>query len=176
MKEVMGFDPFAIGMFMTISGLSRAAVRFTVFKPTLRKLGEKKMTRLGLIILVITFFLFGFAREPISLIILLIFLSYGVSCTRGLLISKVTQTVTPNHIGKINGYTTTLDSIAQIIGPILGAFILTGFDPIFFGIVISSVAVGALLMDFNKIVPLMQRQKFGEIQGDFVDGTETHEP
>ncbi|MHA2283395.1 MAG: MFS transporter [Promethearchaeota archaeon] len=175
MRVVMGLDPFAIGMFMTISGISRAIVRFTVFKPTLRKLGEKKMTRLGLIILVISFFLIGFAREPIFLIILLIFISYGVSCSRGLLISKTTQTVTPNHMGKINGYTTTLDSIAQIVGPIIGTFILTGFDPIFFGVVIGSVGLGAMLMDFNKIIPLMQRQKFDELKPELFGGSESQQ-
>jgi len=175
MKVVMGLDPFGIGMFMTISGISRAIVRFTVFKPTLRKLGEKRMTRLGLVILVISFFLIGFAREPIFLIILLIFISYGVSCSRGLLISKTTQTVTPNHMGKINGYTTTLDSIAQIVGPIIGTFILTGFDPIFFGVVIGSVGLGAMLMDFNKIVPLMQRQNFDEKKPELFGGSESQQ-
>jgi MFS family permease len=133
------------------------------------------MTRLGLVILVISFFLIGFAREPIFLIILLIFISYGVSCSRGLLISKTTQTVTPNHMGKINGYTTTLDSIAQIVGPIIGTFILTGFDPIFFGVVIGSVGLGAMLMDFNKIVPLMQRQNFDEKKPELFGGSESQQ-
>ena len=126
------------------------------------------MTFLGLSILVLTFFLVGifgtFYREIWIFVILMVFASYGVSCSRGILISRVTQSVSPKEIGKINGYTTTLDSLAQIIGPILGTFLLEGFPTAIyvFGTVMAILALGAFLMDFKKTVPFMEKSQFKE--------------
>jgi len=164
---IFGLDTLGVSMLLTISGASRAIVRFSVFKPTMRKLGEKKMTKLGLSILVGTFFLIGifgsFYTELWMFIILMVIASYGVSCSRGILISRVTQSVSPKEIGRINGYTTTLDSIAQIIGPLIGTLLLERFDTYFFGIVLGLFAVGAFLMDFKKIIPFMQKGQFKEM-------------
>jgi len=94
----------------------------------------------------------------------LVFASYGVSCSRGILISEVTQTVTPKEMGKINGYTTTLDSLAQIVGPLLGAFLLENFDPLLYGSIMGLLALGAFVMTFKNIVPLMQREQFKDME------------
>jgi MFS family permease len=161
---ILGFNTLGVSLLLTISGISRAIVRFSVFNPTMRKLGERNMTILGLSILTVTFLYIGvFASvypEPWVFIILMIFASYGVSCSRGILISRATQSVTPKEIGKINGYTTTLDSLAQIIGPIIGTFLLENFEPALFGSFMAILALGAFLMDFKVIVPLMQQKQF----------------
>ena len=122
------------------------------------------MTLLGLSILTATFLYVGiFARiytEPWIFIVLMILASYGVSCSRGILISRITQSVTPKEIGKINGYTTTLDSLAQIIGPIIGTLLLESFNPALFGIFMSILALGAFLMDFKTTIPIMQKKQY----------------
>jgi DHA1 family tetracycline resistance protein-like MFS transporter len=161
---VLGFNTLGVSLLLTISGISRAIVRFSVFPPTMRKLGERSMTLLGLSVLTVTFLYIALFSsiypEPWIFIILMIFASYGVSCSRGILISRVTQSVTPKEIGKINGYTTTLDSLAQIIGPIIGTLLLDRFNPALFGIFMYILALGAFLMDFKVIVPLMQKKQF----------------
>lgn len=161
---ILGLDTIGISLLLTVSGISRAIVRFTLFNPTMRKLGEKKMKYLGLSILVGTFFLIGifgtFYSEIWVFIILMVVASYGVSCSRGILISEVTQTVTPKEMGKINGYTTTLDSLAQIVGPLLGTFLLENFDPFLYGSAMGILALGAFIMTFKNIVPLMQKEQF----------------
>jgi len=163
MKIVLDVDIVQLSVLLTISGLARVIMRFSVFKLTLKALGEKKMTRLGLIILVISFFFVGLIRDIYGFAILLIIVSYGVSCSRGMLISKVTQSVSPKEMGRINGYTTTLDSIAQVIGPILGAFMLQTIDPIWFGLTISLIGLGAFLMVFKVITPYWQKQQTTEM-------------
>ncbi len=170
-RIIFGLDTIGVSILLTISGISRAIVRFTLFKPTMKALGEKKMTILGLIILVIAFFLtgiFGVLYPEIWVFIaLMIFVSFGVSCSRGLLISKITQTVTPKEIGKINGLTTTLDSLAQVIGPTLGTLILTLYDPLLFGIITGVAAFIAFIMVFKKIIPFMQKVQF--IQAEMLE-------
>ncbi|GAH28927.1 unnamed protein product [marine sediment metagenome] len=59
--------------------------------------------------------------------------------------SKVTETVSPKEMGKINGYTTTLDSLAQIVGPIIGTLLL--FDPSLYGLVMGILA----FVNFNNL-------------------------
>ncbi|MBD3256155.1 MAG: MFS transporter [Candidatus Lokiarchaeota archaeon] len=158
MGIVIGLSALEIGIVLTISGVFRAIMRFTVFKPTLRLLGENKMTKLGLLIVAVTFFLVGFVRDVISLLILMLIVSYGVSISRGLLISRITQVVRPNEMGKINGYTTTLDSLAQIAGPIAGTFILSAYNPVLLGFGMGLLALVAFFMVFKKIVPLHDKQ------------------
>ncbi|MHA1689893.1 MAG: MFS transporter [Promethearchaeota archaeon] len=150
---VLNLDVIGISILLTISGISRAIVRFTLFKPTLRLMGEKKMTRMGLLIVFITFFLVGFVHNIYGFVVLMLLMSYGISCSRGLLISKITQTVSPKEMGKINGYTTTLDSLAQIFGPIIGSFILTVSKPYWWGVLMGVLALIAFLMVFKKITP-----------------------
>jgi MFS family permease len=161
-------DILGISILLIVSGISRAAVRFTLLKPTMRILGEKKTKILGLSILVITFILVGifgtFYREIWIFIVLMVFVSYGVSCARGLMMSKVTETVSPKDIGKINGYTTTLDSLAQIFGPIFGTFLIQEFDPYLFGILMGTLAIIALAMSFKKIVVYREKAQLKELK------------
>ena len=155
----LGLNAFEIGILLMITGVFRAIVRFTLFKPTLKLLGEKQMTRFGLFIIVVTFFIVGFIQNIIALLILMLVVSYGVSCSRGLLISKITQSVTPKEQGKINGLTTTLDNIAQIGGPLVGAFILTVYSPIVWGAAMALIALVGFIMVFRKIVPLHLKEQ-----------------
>ncbi len=160
---ILGLDTLGVSIFLMISGVSRAIVRFTLFKPTIRILGEKKMKILGLSILTIVFILIGifgaFYPAPWIFIVLVVFASYGVSCARGLMMSKVTETVSSKEIGKINGYTSTLDSLAQIFGPILGTFLLSPplLSPFLYGSIMGILAFVALMMVFRKIVSYMEK-------------------
>lgn len=156
---IFNLDTLGISILLTISGVSRTIVRFTLFKPTLKLLGETRMTQLGLFIIFITFFLIGFIQDLIGFTILMIIISYGVSCSRGLLTSKVTLSVSPKEMGKVNGYMTTLDGIAQIIGPILGTLILSVLNAYWFGFYMSLFALGAFLMAFKLITPYRLKMK-----------------
>jgi len=165
---ILGLDTLGVSLLLTISGVTRAIVRFTLFKPTLRLLGERKMKILGLSLLVIIFILIGifgtFYPETWIFIVLMVVASYGVSCARGLMMSKVTETVSPKEIGKINGYTTTLDSLAQIVGPILGTLLLQEYDPFVFGLFMGILAFVAFLMAFKQIVPYMEKVEFKDLE------------
>ncbi|MCK4239117.1 MAG: MFS transporter, partial [Candidatus Lokiarchaeota archaeon] len=129
----------------------RAIIRFTLFKPTLNKLGLNKMLKLGLGIFTVIFFLIGFTQYWQQALILLLFVSFAASCTRGTLSSKITQSVTPKEQGKINGYSSALDSFAQIIGPLLGGFILWALEPYWLGIIMSIFSLVAFFMAFKKL-------------------------
>ncbi len=153
MAIVLGLNAFEIGVLLTIAGIFRAIVRFTLFKPTLRLLGEKNTMRFGLFLFVITFFFVGFMKDVILFTICLLIFSYAASCTRGPLISKITQSVSPREMGKINGVTSSLDSMGRIIGPLVGGFMLSVYDPFWLGLLMSIIALIAFIMIFKEIKP-----------------------
>ncbi|MFW9969937.1 MAG: MFS transporter [Candidatus Odinarchaeota archaeon] len=157
---VFGLNAFEIGFLLMISGIFRAIVRFTLFKPTIMKLGENNAIKLGLTIFLISFFFVGFSINLVMFFILIMTISFAASLTRGPLNSKISQSVSPLEQGKINGYSSSLDSFAQIIGPLLGTFMLNFFTPYFLSFLISSVALVPFLMGF-KTIELMKYDMSG---------------
>ena len=72
------------------------------------------------------------------------------------------SSVTPKEIGKINGYITIFDSLAQVIEPLLVVFLL-GLNPLLYGIATGTLAFGAFIMIFKKIAPLMKLDQFQQV-------------
>lgn len=149
--SVLNLTPIDISILFMTSGIFRTGVRFTLFKPTIRKLGEDNAIRLGLAIFLVCFFLLGFSTNVFILLLLFLFISFAASLTRGPMNSKISQTVSPKEQGKINGLSSALDSIAQIIGPLLGPFILDTLPPYWLGIVVAIIALPPFVMAFQKI-------------------------
>jgi DHA1 family tetracycline resistance protein-like MFS transporter len=150
-KIVFNLDPLEISIILMIGGLVRTTIRFTLFKPTVRRLGEANAIRVGLTMFLICFSIIGFSVNVIMFLVLLIFISFAASLTRGPLNSKISQTVSPKVQGKINGISSSLDSFAQIMGPLIGTFILQFFMPYWLGIIIASIAIPPVIMAFQKI-------------------------
>lgn len=148
---VFGINAFEIGILLMVSGIFRAIVRFTLFKPTIKKLGENNAIKLGLAMFLISFFLVGFSINLVMFFALIMVISFAASLTRGPLNSKISQSVSPMEQGKINGFSSGLDSFAQIIGPLLGTFMLSFFMPFYLSFLISSIALVPFLMGFKTI-------------------------
>ncbi|MFX1501163.1 MAG: MFS transporter, partial [Promethearchaeota archaeon] len=162
---VFGINAFQIGILLMISGIFRALVRFTLFKPTITKLGENNAIKLGLGIFLVSFFLVGFSINLVMFFVLIMIISFAASLTRGPLNSKISQSVSPMEQGKINGFSSGLDSFAQIIGPLLGTFMLNFFMPFYLSFLISSIAFVPFLMGFKTIqlkkydIPRLSQEK-----------------
>ena len=150
-KIVFGLEPYEIGILLMISGIFRATIRFTLFKPAINKLGENNAILVGLGIFLVSFLIVGFSISVIMFFILILFISFAASLTRGPLNSKISQSVSPREQGKINGLSSGLDSFAQIIGPLIGTFMLNYFAPFFLSFIINSITLIPFIMSFEKI-------------------------
>ncbi|NHI93633.1 MAG: MFS transporter [Candidatus Lokiarchaeota archaeon] len=146
---VFGFNAQQIGIYLMISGIFRVVIRFTIFKPILKKLGEINTLKVGLLSFVITFILLGFSRDPVSFMIILILVSFAASLTRGPFNSLISQSVSPKEQGIVNGYASSLDSFGQILGPLLGGLILYIFHPSMIGFTAGIFSLIAFVMIFN---------------------------
>ena len=149
--RVLNLSILDVSFVFMISGIFRAGIRFTLFKPTIKKLGESNAIRVGLIIFFVSFFLIGFSNNVVVLMIIFMFVSFAASLTRGPMNSKISQTASSKIQGKINGLSSGLDSIAQIIGPLAGAIIISTLPPYWLGIIVALIALPAMVMSFQKI-------------------------
>ena len=149
--KVLNLSILDVSFVFMISGIFRAGIRFTLFKPAIKKLGESNAIRVGLVIFLVSFFLIGFSNNAVVLMIIFMFVSFAASLTRGPMNSKISQTASPKIQGKINGLSSGLDSIAQIIGPLAGALIISTLPPYWLGIIVALIALPAMVMSFQKI-------------------------
>lgn len=149
--SVLHLTPIEISIVFMISGIFRTGIRFTLFKPTIKKFGESNAIRIGLIMFFISFFIIGFSTNVYMVSFIFLFISFAASLTRGPMNSKISQTASPKEQGKINGLGSALDSIAQIIGPLAGALILSTLPPYWLGIIVALIALPAMVMSFQKI-------------------------
>ncbi|MHA1670013.1 MAG: MFS transporter [Promethearchaeota archaeon] len=149
--SVLKLEPLDISLLMMTSGIFRAVIRFTLFKPTIKKFGVENSIRIGLTIFVIAFFFIGFSQGLVMILILIIFISFAASLTRGPLNSKISQTVSPKVQGKINGLSSSIDAFAQVLGPLIGPLIIDTLPAFWLGIIISIIAFPPFIMAFQKI-------------------------
>ena len=149
--NVLNLNILDVTFLFMISGIFRTGIRFTLFKPAINKLGESNAIRVGLVIFFVSFFLIGFSTSVVVIMIIFMFVSFAASLTRGPMNSKISQTASPKIQGKINGLSSGLDSIAQIIGPLAGAIIISTLPPYWLGIIVALIALPTMVMSFQKI-------------------------
>jgi MFS family permease len=159
MNLKLSYDSKTIGLIFTISGAFQLFIRFVIFYPLMKKIGEDKLVKLGLAIFVGLFFLIGFVSAGYQLIISLLFFSFAASSVRGILTSYLSRTVHPKQQGLAMGIGTSMDSAAQIIGPLLSGFILISFNLNYYGFISGILSVIAFCLIFIKIKFVFERTK-----------------
>jgi MFS family permease len=147
----LGLDAGQVGRVLMIAGIVRVFIRFVIFVPLRNRLGDRKTSLLGLSVFVIVFFLLGYVSNPVQFAAILCGVSFGAACTRGILNSFLSRAVRPSEQGQAMGLSASLDSFAQIAGPLAGGVIL-GYLPLWvYGGAASALALGALLMAFRPL-------------------------
>ena len=159
MSLKLNYDSKTIGLIFTISGVFQLFIRFVIFYPLLKKIGENKLLKLGLALFIGVFFSIGFVTAGYQLIISLLFLSFAASSVRGILSSYLSRTVHPKQQGLAMGIGTSMDSVAQIIGPLLSGFILISFNLDYFGFISGILSIIAFLLVFIKIEFVFEKSK-----------------
>jgi len=147
----LGLDAQQTGTMLMIAGIVRVFVRFVIFVPLLRWLGDKRTLFLGLAMFVVVFLLLGFVQTPVQFVLVLCGVSFAAACTRGVMNSFVSRSVKPWQQGQAMGLSASLDSLAQILGPALGGYILGAYPVWTYGALASVFALGAFLMLLRRI-------------------------
>jgi DHA1 family tetracycline resistance protein-like MFS transporter len=140
-----------MGLLLMAAGVVRVLVRFLVFIPLLERLGERRTSMLGLGIFVVVYLLLGFVRNQFQFALVLCTVSFAAACTRGVLTGFLSRAVKPWEQGKAMGTSASLDSFAQITGPLVGGVILDSLPLWMYGGLASAFALGAFLMSLRRL-------------------------
>jgi DHA1 family tetracycline resistance protein-like MFS transporter len=146
----LGLDAGQMGRLLMLAGFVRVFIRFVVFVPLRRRLGDRKTSLIGLGTFVVVFFLLGYVQTQVQFGLVLCVVSFAAACTRGILTGFLSRAVKPWEQGRAMGLSASLDSFAQITGPLVGGFILDSLPLWVYGGLASGMALGAFLMAFRQ--------------------------
>ena len=113
-----------VSFYMVWIGVIRVGIQTVLIARILRFFGEKRGLVTGILSMAISMVTLAFSTEYLFAFVPLIFLAYGTGVSRPILMSKLTNSVTQKETGAILGVNNSLVSVAQIISPIIGGFIL----------------------------------------------------
>ncbi len=113
-----------VGFYMAWIGILRVIIQTVLIARILRVLGENRILLTGIVAMIISMVTIAFSADYLFVFVPLIFLAYGTGVSRPLLTSKLTNSVTKKETATILGVNNSLSSVAQIITPIAGGFMI----------------------------------------------------
>jgi DHA1 family tetracycline resistance protein-like MFS transporter len=121
---LVGWSSTEIGFVFTAMAVFQVVFRVLFFNAILKKLGDTMTIMLGLAIYVADFLLMGIRAGPWFLLGLLLLITLATVFTRGILIGFASRLTAASSQGKVMGAATSLDYLAQIVGPFIGTYLL----------------------------------------------------
>ena len=113
-----GWDATTVGLTLAMVGICAMAVQGVAIGPIVRRLGERRALVLGLGCGAAGFLIFGLAPTgPLSWLGIPVMALWGVSGAA--LQALTTQSVAPDQQGQLQGATTSVQSVSQLLGPFL---------------------------------------------------------
>ncbi len=176
----LGMDSQSMGIFLAVSAVFQILIRYTVYIPALRKMGVLNMVTFGFILYLVEFIILGIVVTPVQFIFIMILSTIATSATRGGINSFIGTFARPHERGKVQGFATSLDTFAQIIGPIIGGALLTYLPLQFFGsasFIFMAISLIILLGAKNMKKALKEKIKESELshQSHMEIGSQTHQ-
>ena len=124
-KNQLGFDIKQAGYFLALVGLLGVLWQGGLIGPFVKRLGEYKSLVIGLIASATGLYYVVAVDIWWKLIIVAALFSFGHGVSRPSLTSLISQAAPANRRGGVFGAMTSLESLARIIGPVLGGWIIT---------------------------------------------------
>jgi DHA1 family tetracycline resistance protein-like MFS transporter len=138
-----------VSFYMAWIGIIRVGIQTVLIAYILRVLGENRLLVTGIFSMIFSMVTIAFSVDYLFVFIPLIFLAYGTGVSRPILASKLTNCVTQKETATILGVNNSLTSIAQIIAPIVGGFMIQ-YLPSQTLPIISTVIFASILLFLKK--------------------------
>jgi DHA1 family tetracycline resistance protein-like MFS transporter len=118
-----------VSFYMVWIGLVRVSVQTVLIARILRFFGEDRVLLIGVFAMIASMVALIFSTEYLFVFVPLVFLAFGTGVGRPILTSRLTNSVTQKETGAILGVNNALTSVAQIIAPVFGGFIIEYLAP-----------------------------------------------
>lgn len=157
--EFISLNEGDIGLLFTAMGVFQVIFRAFFFNRIRNRIGDVKTSLIGLGSYIISFGLLMVVSTFWQLAFVLMFISFSGAMSRGIIMGFASQAVDHRNQGKINGLTSSLDSVSQIIGPIIGSAILGLNTQIPFSLLLASIAIFPFIMGFRLFTFNFEQKK-----------------
>jgi len=137
-----GATEIIIGLVMTLAGVTILIYGGFLMKPLFKKVGEKKVLLIASILLIVNFLAFPFMTELWMILVLIPSFVFSMVFLPSLIQSNITKAVDDDKQGVVSGMTTNVQSIAQIISPLIA----TGF------IQIGGLSIGMIFLNPYELI------------------------
>jgi len=117
-------DATQVSFYMAWIGILRVIIQTVLIARILHAFGEDRMMRTGIVAMVISMVGLALSADYLFVFVPLVFLAYGTGVSRPILTSKLANSVTKKKTATILGVNNSLISLAQIVTPIVGGFII----------------------------------------------------
>ncbi|NIO44195.1 MAG: MFS transporter [Candidatus Aenigmarchaeota archaeon] len=146
-QKQLGFNATDIGYSLTYIGFLSIIIRGVLLSKMINFFGEKRLKYIGVVSIIIGMIGSAFVFNWLTVLIIMTLFSFGSGISRPVLLGEISRNVSAKKQGSAMGVANSLVSIAQIIGPLIGGFIINYFIPGILGIISAIIIfIGLLLM------------------------------
>jgi len=122
-----GINAQEMGFLLTGIGLISIIMQGGLLRLLIKKLGEKKLLFLSYFFLFFSFIIMASIKQKELFFFPLMFLAVGWGLFRPIMMGNISRKSADNEQGAVLGVASSLGSITQIIGPVIGGFLLSNF-------------------------------------------------
>jgi DHA1 family tetracycline resistance protein-like MFS transporter len=125
-EQRYGWGPQHIGMSLFLVGLGAVIVQGGLAGIIIKKIGERRALLIGMVIAILAFAGYGASTESWMIYTILILASLG-GIAQPANQSLITRTVRPDEQGRTQGAVSSIQTIAQIFGPLIASNVFSYF-------------------------------------------------
>ena len=140
--ERYGASTIIIGLVMTLAGVTVMIYGGFLMKPLFKKVGEKRVLLIASSLLIINFAVFPFMTDLWMIFAFIPSFVFSMVFLPSLIQSNISKAVDDDKQGVVSGMTTNIQSIAQIISPLVA----TGF------IEIGGITLGMIFLNAYELI------------------------
>jgi DHA1 family tetracycline resistance protein-like MFS transporter len=140
-----GANAFIIGTMMAFTAGFIMIYGLFFMKRLIQRVGEKKIFFLGMSIFIGIFLIYPYLNELWMIYMLMIPYGFSAASIGPLISTNITKAIGPNNQGILSGGTTTLQSIAQIISPMIATLLLQ----------IGGITIGLIFLNSYQLIGLI---------------------
>ena len=145
-ERQLSFGTTEVGFTLTYIGFISIFIRTVLLSKMIDKLGENKLQLFGLISAFLGTFSMGFIDTTWLFVISITFFAFGSGISRPALLGSISREGSVKEQGLLMGITGSIMSFSQIIGPLIGGYLLNNFFPGTIGLVGSFILMCGIIL------------------------------
>jgi len=157
-----GFSIIQIGELLTLIGIINLIVRLVIFPKILRRFGDEKTMMIGYGTFFIAFVWLIFLNDIVSYVIVSILVSLATTCSMDLMNGVMSKVVKKKELGEMIGLNGAAESLALIIGPILGSYLISISNNAYYGLTAAVISLIPLVIGLLPRVNAPSKPKLAD--------------